>query len=119
MYQLYRYTRRSPLDTTPPIKYGDVIHPGDKRLSATIRARFLESGTLIQLELPPLSVLPENWQERAKLLAAANIFTIGDLLAANEKELAKAIGKSGKLIKLWKTEVEQWLSPDTQPTNND
>jgi hypothetical protein len=118
MYQLCRYTRRSPLDTTPPIRYGDVIHPGDKRLSPETRARFLASGTLAPMELPPLQVLPESWQERTELLATANIFTIGDLLAAKDKELGKAIGKPPKVIRQWKTEAERWLKPEPQSSNS-
>lgn len=119
MYQLCRYTRRTPLDTTPPIKYGDVIHPGDKRLKPETRARFLESGTLVSIELPPLSVLPESWQERAGLLAGEAIFTIGDLLAANERDLGKALGKPPKLIRQWKTEAERWLKPEQSTPTND
>lgn len=147
MYQLCRYTRRTPLDTTPPIKYGDVIHPGDKRLSPGTRARFLESGTLVLIELPPLSVLPESWQERAELLAGVDIVTIGDLLAVDERELAKVfkslIDKAAtagedmelttqelelinlakkvtpRLIRQWKTEAEEWLKPEQPTPTND
>lgn len=117
-YQICRYTRRSPLDTTPPIRYGEVVHPHDARISPGARARFLESGTLAPLELPPLAVLPDEWQERAEILAGANIITIGDLLAASDRELARVINKPPKVIKQWKMEAERWLNPEPQPTNS-
>lgn len=118
MYQLCRYARRTPLNTNPPIKYGDIVHPTDSRISAEVRERFIKSGTLVVMDLPPLSALPENWQGRATLLAAANIHTIGDLLEANDRELARAIRESVKTIRAWKQEAETWLQP-TNPPDND
>lgn len=120
MYELCRYTRRTPLGVTPPIKYGDIVYPNDTRISQETRAKFLASGTLVRLELPPLAALPESWQERTELLATVNIFTIGDLLAANERELGRAISTQPKLIRTWKTEAERWLdNPNRQTSSND
>jgi len=109
---MYRYTRHTPLSTGQ--KYGAIIKDSD--LPAHIIERFLTSGTLIKMELPPLAVLPDNWQERRDILATANIFTIGDLLAADDKKLGRAIQKTPKVIKTWKSEAEQWLNPE--PTSN-
>lgn len=118
MYQLCRYARRTPLDTNPPIKYGDIVHPNDNRISTSTREKFIKSGTLVVMELPPLSALPDNWQKRTTLLAVANIFTVGDLLEASDRELSKAIKESIRTIKLWKQEAEIWLQPTNLPNND-
>lgn len=112
---MYRYTRRTPLATGQ--KYGAIIRDGE--LPAHIIERFLASGTLVRMELPPLAVLPDGWQERTRLLGSANIFTIGDLLGADERQLSRAIKVKPKVIKEWKTEAEQWLqNPKALPDSD-
>lgn len=112
---MYRYTRQTPLSTGQ--KYGAIIKDGD--LPAHTIERFLASGTLIKMELPPLAVLPDDWQERREILAVANIFTIGDLLGADVRQLSRATGKTSKIIREWKTEAERWLDNPNRPTHND
>ena len=112
---MYRYTRHTPLSTGQ--QYGAIIKDGD--LSAPIIEKFLASGTLVKMELPPLAVLPDDWQERRDLLATANIFTIGDLLGADVRQLSRATGKTPKIIREWKTEAERWLDNPNRPIHND
>lgn len=111
---MYRLTRRTPLATGQ--KYGAIIRNGE--LPAHIIEAFLKSGTLVKMELPPLAVLPDEWQERRELLATVNIHTIGDLLDAKEREVSKAIKRPPKIIKEWKTEAERWLSNPNSTTND-
>lgn len=113
---MYRYTRRTPLATGQ--RYGSIIRDGE--LPTHIIEAFLKSGTLVRMELPPLAVLPDEWEERRELLAVVNILTIGDLLDANERQLSKAIKRPPKIIREWKTEAERWLiNPNQSATNND
>jgi hypothetical protein len=114
---LYRWTKRTPASTTPPIKYGEVILWNDSRLNQSVKETMIKSGTLMEVSTPPLSELPD-WEERAAILATAGIITISDLVAANEKTLSRRLKKTPNTIKNWKSEALQWLNPDPPTTNN-
>jgi hypothetical protein len=113
---LYRWTKRTPSSTTPPIKYGEVIRWDDPRLKPAVRDRLIESGTLAEVSTPPLFELP-GWEERAGLLAEKGVVTISDLMAVDEKKLSRIIKRTPKVIREWQSEAMIWLNPE-QPTSN-
>jgi hypothetical protein len=113
---LYRWTKRTPAGTTPPIKYGEVIRAGDSRLKAEARDQLIKSGTLAAVTTPPLSELPD-WEERAETLQRVGVVTIADLLAVNVAGLAKSLKRTPRTIRDWQSEAERWLNPE-QPTSN-
>jgi len=113
---LYRWTKRTPSSTAPPIVYGEVIRWDDSRLKSEIRDKLIASGTLAEVSTPPLSELPA-WEERAEALITVGVVTISDLVAVGERELAKALKRTPKTIRDWKSEAARWLNPE-QPTSN-
>jgi hypothetical protein len=113
---LYRWTKRTPAGTTPPIKYGEVIRANDARLKAEARDQLIKSGTLAPVTTPPLSELP-GWEERAETLQRVGVITITDLLAVNVAGLAKSLKRTPRTIRDWQSEAERWLNPE-QPTSN-
>lgn len=110
---MYRYVRRTPLDTGH--KYGDILRDGDLK-PATIEA-FLASGILVRISTPPLSEIP-TFEKRCELLAQANIITVADLIKANPGQTAKKTKKSVSTIRRWQSEVMQWLMPDENIDEN-
>jgi hypothetical protein len=103
---MYRYVRHVPLATGQ--KYGDIIKDGD--LKQSVIDKMLASGTLVKISMPPLTELP-HWESRAKILNAANVTTVSDLLLADVDNLAKKLKKPVKIIKNWQDEVTAWLRP--------
>lgn len=106
---MYRMTRNTPLSTGQ--RYGDIIRDGDLK-PATI-SRMLESGTLVQIDTPPLSELPE-WDKRAEMFSRAGIVTIQDLLEADVVGLARQLKRSVRQVKQWQDEAMAWLTLPSQ-----
>lgn len=103
---MYRMVRHTPLSTGQ--KYGDIIRDGD--LNPAVIQKMLSSGTLLRVNTPPLSELPE-WDKQAGLLAGTNVLTIRDLLDVDVNELARKIKRPARIIKQWQDEALAWLNP--------
>lgn len=104
---MYRMVRHTPLSSGH--KYGDIVRDGE--LSPATIQRMLESGTLVRVSTPPLSELPGEWENRARILAQAGIVTVTHLIEANVTELAKATRRPAKIIKQWQDDALAWLNP--------
>jgi hypothetical protein len=104
---MYRWTRRTPLDTGH--KYGDIIRDGE--LGAKSIRRFLASGSLVPVSSPPLSEVPGRWDPYLDDLSGAGIEDLKTLLDTGPKELASSIGKSIRTVKRWQADAEKALKP--------
>jgi len=86
---------------------GDIVDGGRfKYLDALVKC-----GALVQVNAPPLAVLP-GWSERRELLPPAA--TVEDVIAAPAADIAAACGVDAPTAELWQAEALEFLKPNRE-----
>ena len=103
---LYRVIETVTMDKGPRFVMGSISTLKGVS-SGTIRA-LIKKQRIAEVQPPPLKILP-GWEEKAKLLEPLGILDVGQLVAADTKQVAKKLGVSVQGLQRAVEEARQWV----------
>jgi hypothetical protein len=103
---LYRTLERLSGDDDLVYKAG-IVDPL-KKVSAEVIAILLAKGRIVEVQAPPLRVLP-GWKEKAVALEPLGIEDVSQLVEADLEEVAKELDITVEELREDTQEAQQWL----------